>query len=142
MIGRTIVGVERPVSEHGDYEDERRWLLRLDDGTAVEFAATGWEVDEVTVTHLTPEVLREREVDRERECLERAEESRRQAEANARRQAHIDRMRGELDPKEFERWRQKTYPTMNEILKDAWTGPVLQQMTAHPLLSDFIEQKK
>jgi hypothetical protein len=142
MIGRTIVGVERPRSEYGDYDDERRWLLRLDDGTAVEFAATGWEVDEVTVTHLTPAVLHQREVDREREAQEREEERQRWEEANARKQAHIAEMRAKLDPDAFERWRRETYPEVGEILKDTWTGPMLQQMTARSPLLDFIEQQK
>ena len=49
FIGRTIVGFEID-----DYD--RRWLLRLDDGTAVELSVEGFE-GEGKVVHLTDEVI-------------------------------------------------------------------------------------
>lgn len=138
FIGRTITGIERPISEHGEWEDDRRWLLRLDDGTAVEFAAEGYEIDETTVTHLTEEVLRQRAIDAEADRLEREEQLARTLEARERARVHMDQMRGQLDPEAFEKWRRKTYPTLPETLKEVWSGPSMQeQFAASPILSRF-----
>jgi hypothetical protein len=124
LVGRTIAGLEQ--------QDEYTWLLRLDDGTAVEFAARGWDVDETSVTHLTPEVLRQREVDAETARREREEEIRRNLEEGRRRREHIARMRAQLDPEAFERWRRETYPTFAEILKDVWTRPRIAEALSAP----------
>jgi hypothetical protein len=120
-IGRTITGIEPPSTENG-----WQWLLRLDDGTAVEFAVTDYG-DEITVEHLTPEVLRQREADAEAERLARWEARQRTLEVNERKRVHIAEMRSQLTPKAFEKWRRETYPTMTETLKDVWTAPKIQK---------------
>jgi hypothetical protein len=138
FIGRTITGIERPPSEHGDWEDDRRWLLRLDDGTAVEFTAEGYEVDAVTVVHLTEDVLRQRAIDTEAERVAHEEEMQRAHEARERQRIHIEEMKTKLAPNAFKKWRRETYPTHAEILKDAWTGPVARQAFASSSVLDSL----
>lgn len=129
FIGRTITGLEVD-----DYN--RRWLLRLDDGTAVEFAVEGYE-GEGDVTHLTDEVIRQRALDAEAERLARGESVRLAKEQAILKRAHMAEMREQLNPEAFEKWRRETYPTLPETLKDVWaSGPLLEQWnTGSPLAS-------
>jgi hypothetical protein len=121
FIGRTIVGVE---------DDDWPWLLRLDDGTAVEFDITDYG-DTVTLTHLTDEVLRRRAAEEAERLVQvekdRVEREKREKETHA----HIARMREQLDPEAFEKWRRATYPTTVETLRDVWTSSsILEQFGA------------
>lgn len=118
FIGRTITGLEEV---HGSL-----LLLRLDDGTAAEVAIDGYD-DELTVTHVTDEVVAQRAITAERERRVNEEYRRRLAEAAEKQRAHKAQMRAELNPEAFEKWRRETYPTLNETLKDVWTGPLVAE---------------
>lgn len=132
FIGRSITAIEPPGAEN-----DWQWLLRLDDGTAIEFGVRDYG-DEITVTHLTPEVLQQRALDREAERLESEAERIRRALAAERRRVHMDEMRGQLDPATFEKWRRETYPTTTEVIKDAWSSaPLAEQFAAPSVLSRF-----
>lgn len=118
FLGRTITGLEEV---HGNL-----LLLRLDDGTAVEVAIEGYD-DELVVTHVTEEVVAQRAITAERERRVNEEYRRRLAEAAEKKRVHIAQMRKQLDPEAFEKWRRETYPTLNESLKDVWTGPLVAE---------------
>jgi hypothetical protein len=121
----------RSVKHHkitGHSNDGRTVLIHLDDGTDLEITGTSYESPELEVTHLTPKVLEERAKAEKAERKRRKAEVAAAAKASARRRAHIDEMRsrvetGAMTSAEFEKWRRATYPTLDETLRDVWTGP-------------------